>query len=48
MIIAIFIVGRRAETKQISRLSLAPGIFNINEPVIFGVPIVLNVIYLIP
>ena len=28
--------------KQIRKLSLAPGIFNINEPVIFGMPIMLN------
>jgi cellobiose-specific phosphotransferase system component IIC len=28
--------------KQISKLGLAPGIFNVNEPVIFGFPIVMN------
>ena len=30
------------------RLALAPAIFNVNEPVIFGMPIVLNVTILIP
>lgn len=27
---------------------MAPGLFNINEPVMFGVPIVLNPLYMIP
>jgi len=48
MLISMFIVGRRSETKSIAKLAIAPGIFNINEPVVFGVPIVLNVNYLIP
>lgn len=47
-IIAMFAFGRRPETKALSRLSIAPGVFNINEPIIFGVPIVLNPIYFIP
>ncbi|KES15200.1 Phosphotransferase system cellobiose-specific component IIC, partial [Gilliamella apicola SCGC AB-598-I20] len=32
----------------IAKLSLGPGIFNINEPVIFGLPIMLNPILAIP
>jgi Phosphotransferase system cellobiose-specific component IIC len=32
----------------VGRLGLAPGIFNINEPVLFGMPIVLNAIFFIP
>ena len=31
-----------------ARLSLAPGLFNINEPVIFGLPIVFNLPLMIP
>lgn len=48
LIISMFIVGKRAETKQIRALSTVPGIFNINEPLVFGVPIVFNPIYFIP
>lgn len=29
-------------------MALAPGIFNINEPIIFGLPVVLNPVYIIP
>ncbi|WP_167797636.1 PTS transporter subunit EIIC, partial [Listeria monocytogenes] len=38
LLIAIFIASRRADYRDIAKLSLAPGIFNINEPVIFGLP----------
>ena len=31
-----------------SRLSVVPSIFNINEPVIFGTPIVMNPVFFIP
>ena len=49
LLIAIFIVGRRNKPyKIITNLSLAPGLFNINEPVMFGLPIVLNPIMFIP
>lgn len=36
------------QLKQTGRLALAPGIFNVNEPVIFGLPIVLNATIMIP
>ena len=36
------------QNKALGRLSIAPGFFNINEPVLFGVPIILNPIMLIP
>lgn len=48
LLIAIFIASRRADYRDIAKLSIAPGIFNINEPVIFGLPIVLNPIMVIP
>lgn len=34
--------------KQIGKLSILPGLFNVNEPVIFGMPIVLNPMMLVP
>ena len=40
--------GRSKQSKTIGRLSIVPSIFNINEPLMFGVPIVLNPIMLIP
>ncbi len=48
LLIAIFLVGKKQEMKEIAKLSLAPGIFNINEPVIFGLPVMLNPIMAIP
>ncbi len=49
LLIAIFLVTKkRADIKAIAKLSFAPGIFNINEPLIFGLPIVLNPILAIP
>ncbi|MEG0727849.1 MAG: PTS transporter subunit EIIC, partial [Erysipelothrix sp.] len=48
LIIAILLFSKVRDQKEVARLSLAPGIFMINEPVLFGIPIVLNPIYLIP
>jgi PTS system cellobiose-specific IIC component len=41
----------RAKSKQLKslgKLAIGPGIFNINEPVTFGMPIVLNPLLIIP
>lgn len=48
LVISILLVSRVKENRSIAKLSLAPGIFNINEPIIFGLPIVLNPIFMIP
>lgn len=49
LIIAIFLVARNDKTQStIAKLALAPGLFNINEPLMFGLPIVMNPIYAIP
>lgn len=49
LIIAVFLVARKDKTQYtISKLALAPGLFNINEPLMFGLPIVMNPIYAIP
>lgn len=48
LIIAVFIFSKRSEAKTIAKLSAPMGCFNINEPVVFGMPIVLNPIYFIP
>ena len=46
-----FIMSFLAKSKQIQyigRLSIAPGIFNINETVTFGLPIIMNPMMMIP
>jgi PTS system cellobiose-specific IIC component len=48
LLIAILIVGRREENRAKAKLGVGMAAFNINEPVLFGVPLVLNPIYLIP
>ena len=49
LIIATFIVGKKNKAQyQICKMSLAPGLFNINEPIIFGLPMVLNPLMMIP
>lgn len=52
LVIVIAIISRRKKASQISKamapLTLTPGLFNINEPAMFGLPIVMNVSLLIP
>ena len=48
LIIAVFLFSKRADSKAVAKLSAPMGVFNINEPVVFGMPIVLNPIYFIP
>ena len=48
LLIAALIVCRSKRIRELAKLSLAPGIFQINEPVIFGLPIVLNPVMFIP
>lgn len=48
LIIATLLFGRNKVTKNLSKMALGPGIFNINEPVIFGYPIVYNITMAIP
>lgn len=48
LLIAILLVGKRKDMREIAKLSFVPGLFNINEPVIFGMPIMLNPILAIP
>lgn len=49
LIIAILITTRkRREYREVAKLGVSFGIFNINEPIMFGLPIILNPILLIP
>ncbi|MDD7996100.1 PTS sugar transporter subunit IIC [Kosakonia radicincitans] len=48
LLIAIFLFAKQQSAKQVARLAISPGLFNINEPVIFGLPIVFNLPLMIP
>lgn len=48
LVIAIFIFSKREENRAIAKIGAPMAIFNINEPVQFGLPVVLNPIYFIP
>lgn len=47
LIISMILINRK-RNKQMIALGGAPGLFQINEPVLFGLPIVLNPMWLIP
>jgi len=40
--------SKEAGFRQVSRLSLPTQVFQINEPIFFGLPIVLNPVFMIP
>lgn len=48
--IGILVISKRAseQAETLAPLTITPGIFNINEPTMFGLPVVLNVTLLIP
>lgn len=48
LIIAILILRKNKNQLRIAKFSIFPLVFNINELIVFGFPIVLNPIYLIP
>ncbi|MBA1393091.1 PTS sugar transporter subunit IIC, partial [Lactobacillus sp. XV13L] len=48
LIAAILLFSKRSDYRTIAKVALAPGIFNINEPIILGLPVVLNPVYFIP
>ena len=48
VVLLMAFVLKKKQYRDVGRLALAPGIFNVNEPVIFGLPIVLNATILIP
>lgn len=47
LIIALFICQDHGN-KQIAKISLVPAIFNINEPLVYGLPIILNMKLMMP
>lgn len=48
LLIFMLIGAKSEQMKSMGKLSLGPAIFNINEPILFGTPIVLNPLFLVP
>ncbi|MFV0247072.1 MAG: PTS sugar transporter subunit IIC [Mycoplasmatales bacterium] len=48
LLIAMIISAKSKQNKTMSKLAIVPGVFNINEPILFGLPVILNPIMLIP
>lgn len=46
--IILFLFSKSKQLKEIGKLSVGPAFFNINEPILFGLPIVMNPIMMIP
>ncbi|EOS8057641.1 PTS sugar transporter subunit IIC [Enterococcus hirae] len=47
-LVVLFMFSKSKYLKSLGRLSILPGLFNINEPMIFGAPIVMNPVLGIP
>ena len=48
LVICMVFFAKSKQSKQLGRLALGPGMFNINEPVTFGTPIVMNPFMALP
>lgn len=52
LVIALAWMARRKKASQqaktLAPITLVPGLFNINEPTMFGIPVVLNILLLLP
>ncbi|WP_125580102.1 PTS sugar transporter subunit IIC [Lacticaseibacillus suibinensis] len=44
----LFLTSRSKFAKQMGKMTIVPGLFNISEPLVFGTPIVMNLILVIP
>ncbi|MEB6277786.1 PTS cellobiose transporter subunit IIC [Staphylococcus gallinarum] len=48
VILLIYIIARSQQNKEIGKLGAPSSIFNVNEPILFGLPIIMNPIIVIP
>ncbi len=48
IVVYMLFFAKSQQFKQLGKLSIGPALFNINEPVLFGTPIVMNPILIIP
>ncbi|RII36460.1 PTS sugar transporter subunit IIC [Clostridium chromiireducens] len=44
----LLFLAKSAQYKQLGKLALTPNLFNINEPILFGIPVVMNPIMGVP
>lgn len=47
-VLAILVVAKSRQYKEVGKIASVPYIFNIGEPTLFGIPLMLNMIYIIP
>ncbi|MDQ4711868.1 PTS cellobiose transporter subunit IIC [Bacillus subtilis] len=48
LVLTMLVRSRSKQMKQLGRLGIGPALFNINEPIIFGMPIVMNPLLIVP
>ena len=48
LLLALLFASKNNGNRRLAQLSIIPGIFNINELLLFGLPIILNPVFLIP
>lgn len=48
LLLAIFLISQNDHYKEVAKLGIVPSLFNIGEPVMYGLPTVLNPILFIP
>ena len=48
LLLAMMIFGKRSSTKKLSHLACLPSVFNIGEPLVFGLPIIYNPVMMVP
>ncbi len=48
LVLAIFIASKRDDYRQVAKFGLPSAIFQIGEPILFGLPVILNPLFLIP
>lgn len=48
VVVYMLVFAKSRLLKQVGRIGIGPGLFNINEPVTFGLPVVLNPFLMIP
>ena len=48
LVVFMVFFAKSAQFKELGKLSIGPAIFNINEPIIFATPIVMNPLMIVP
>ena len=48
LLVFMLIAAKSVQMKTLSKLEIGPALFNINEPILFGIPLVLNPIMIVP